>query len=453
MLAGTTNQPFERARGMTTKAVGYARSVRAWARYGAARALINSNCSPNEVRVARGVACVRTGSRRVGTCAWCCSHRGLSAAVSANAARRPHFSVESLPNRVIRGKLMVASRCWLCVLPVVLLAWCLPRAYGESAPPPVVDLHVDLPYQITAKGRPPNQGEGNYVARWLRPAGVTGVVLPLYVPRDVHPDGPQMADLLRVFDQTRKALAGVTPWTLGAPDAACAALGAGDSVAAFFSFEGATALGFELDSVERWVARGVRLFGLVHSYDTAVASSSGYTFRNPEYGLSRRGKALVRQIAALGGIIDVSHASDAATADILELAKARGSVVVATHSNARAVTNHPRNLTDSQIRAIGATGGVVGVAFHTPFLTTAPSSTVDDVVSHVLHVRKVGGIGAVALGSDFEGGIRPPKDMKDVRGFAVLARALRRAGLTDAEVRRVFGQNAERVLCPSALQR
>lgn len=341
---------------------------------------------------------------------------------------------------------------WL--IPVIGgLALGLPRAHGEPPTPAVVDLHVDLPYQVTAKGRSLAEGSGQYVASWLRRAGVAGVVLPLYVPRDVHPDGPQMADLERVFEQSRSALSVTPPWTIGGADGGCGALSGGEAVAAFFSFEGATPLGFDPSSVERWVARGVRLFGLVHSYDTAVASSSGYSFHSSEYGLSRRGKELVRRIATWGGIVDVSHASDAATSDILALAQARGSVVVATHSNARAVANHARNLTDAQIRAIAETGGVVGVAFHTPFLTASSTASLDDVVAHVLHVRKVGGVRAVALGSDFEGGIRPPKELRDVRGFPVLAAALRRAGLTDAEIRQVFGQNAERVLCSAPLRR
>lgn len=344
------------------------------------------------------------------------------------------------------------SLAWL-VIALGALVSTLPRAHGEAPPPPVVDLHVDLPYQVTAKGRVPEQGSGNYVARWLRSSGVAGAVLPLYVPREVHPEGPQMADLERVFERSRQALSGLTPWVVNAPGGPCAALREATGVAAFFSFEGATPLGFEPASVERWVTRGVRLFGLVHSYDTAVASSSGYSFHASEYGLSRRGKDLVRRIAAWDGIVDVSHASDAATADVLELAKARGSVVVATHSNARAIANHARNLTDAQIRAIADTGGVVGVAFHSPFLTGRSNASLDDVVAHVLHVRKVGGIRAVALGSDFEGGIRPPKELRDVRGFPILARALRRAGLTDMEVRQVFGRNAERVLCSSTLGR
>src|SRR5690606_5725591 len=124
--------------------------------------------------------------------------------------------------------------------------------------------------------------------------GVAAAVLPLYVPRDVHPDGPQMADLDRVFRVASRALSRQKPWRVTTDGTACGALRRREGVAAFFSFEGATPLGFEPADVERWVKRGVRLFGLVHAYDTALASSSGYTFRKPAYGLTRRGRELVR---------------------------------------------------------------------------------------------------------------------------------------------------------------
>jgi membrane dipeptidase len=138
---------------------------------------------------------------------------------------------------------------------------------------------------------------------------------------------------------------------------------------------------------------------------------------------------------------------------MLELANARRSVVVATHSNARKLANHPRNLTDAQIRAVAATGGVVGVAFHAPFLSDTRNARLADVVRHILHIRRIAGIAAVAIGSDFEGGIRPPPELRDVRGFPRLAAALREAGLSQREIEQVFGRNAQRVLCQTAVQR
>lgn len=339
---------------------------------------------------------------------------------------------------------------WLCSglsLALGLFAL-LPRPAMSRSPTPVavVDLHVDWPYQVTYQNKAPAQGNGRYVAEWLEQSGISAAVLPLYVPKK-PPQSPTMEDLKHVWTFASQALQRTPPWRASdSVRAACGWLAKASGPTAFFAFEGATPLGFDLASVRGWAER-VRLFGLVHAHDTAVASSSGYRFRKPGFGLTRRGQELVRRIHAHGGIVDVSHASDATIADVLALAKLRDAPVVATHSNARAVTNHPRNLTDAQLRAIGESGGVVGVAFHAPFLTGALEATLDDVVRHILHVRRVAGIETVAIGSDFEGGIRPPAQLSDVRGFPLLAQALREAGLSEPELSQVFGQNARRVLC------
>ena len=340
-------------------------------------------------------------------------------------------------------------RSWLPGLLALILVALVPRPATSKSPPPVpvIDLHVDWPYQVTYQGKSATRGNGRYVSAWLRESGIVAAVLPLYVPRKVHPEGPQMSDLLHVWNFSRQALNKTQPWQpRSRVGDACSVLSSRQGVAAFFSFEGATPLGFDLASVEDWAER-VRLFGLVHAYDTAVGSSSGYRFRKPGFGLTRRGQELVRRVHAYGGVVDVSHASDEMIADVFKMAAVRDAVVVATHSNARAITNHPRNLTDAQLRAIGQSGGVVGVAFHAPFLTGSTEATIDDVVRHIKHIRAVAGIEAVAIGSDFEGGIRPPPELADVRGFPRLAAALREAGLSESDVRQGFGQNAERVLC------
>lgn len=326
--------------------------------------------------------------------------------------------------------------------------------------PPVVDLHVDLPYQITAKKRAAGQGDGNYVAKWLKDAGVEAAVLPLYVPRDVRPGGPKADDFERVFTESGKALQALPEWLVPGFERAetnvghtrrvapCDALGDATRTVGFYSFEGLEPLAFNLSKVDEWASRGVRLFGLVHSYDTRVATSSGYKFTETTVGLTRLGQQVVERIYDVGGIVDVSHASDATVSDVLAYALERKVPVVATHSNARAVTHHARNLTDAQIRSIAKTGGVVGVAFHARFLTGGTRAALSDVVKHVLHIKRVGGIDVVAIGSDFEGGIRPPPELVDVRGFPALADALLEAGLSRAEVTQIFSGNALRVLCP-----
>src|SRR5690606_16110384 len=166
-------------------------------------------------------------------------------------------------------------------------------------------------------------------------------------------------------------------------------------------------------------------------------------------GLTPKGREVVEKIQGLGGLVDVSHASDAATDEILDRAASERAIVIATHSNARALAAHPRNLTDAQIRAIGESGGVIGVNFHQPFLSGSGRASLKNVVDQVLHLKRVAGVEHVALGSDFEGGIRPVAELADASRYQTLAQALLEAGLSRQEVRQVMGENALRVLCGS----
>src|SRR5690606_20870976 len=102
--------------------------------------------------------------------------------------------------------------------------------------------------------------------------------------------------------------------------------------------------------------------------------------------------------------------SDRAVEDVIALSRASGVPTIATHSNARALADHPRNLTDEQLRAIASTGGIVGVNFHSRFLVSGRPATLADVVKHVMHLVRVAGVEHVAIGSDFEGDINPPPE-------------------------------------------
>jgi len=217
-------------------------------------------------------------------------------------------------------------------------------------------------------------------------------------------------------------------------------------VRTFYAFEGAGPLADDPEALLLWAKRGLRIVGLVHTYANELASSSGDREPKP-FGLTEKGKVFVRRAFALGLILDVSHASDRAVEDILSLANEAHGVVVATHSNARALADHPRNLTDAQIRAIAATGGVIGVNFHGPFLARGRRARLRDVVQQFQHLRRTVGIDHLAIGSDFEGDIRPPDELRDASRFPELASALLRAGFVPDEVRKIFSQNALRLLC------
>lgn len=306
---------------------------------------------------------------------------------------------------------------------------------------PVVDLHVDLPYQIGFHGKTLRQGSGQAALAALERGNVSGVVLPLFVPRDVSPTGPRAEDLeasyLRVLEELFKGQGLELPGCGGV-----------DGVRTWLSFEGAGPLAAEPEALDAWVARGVRIVGLVHTEHNSLASSSGDP-RPVDYGLTDAGRALVRRAHALGVAVDVSHASDRAVSDVLALAGETQGVVVATHSNARALAEHPRNLRDDQLRGIARTGGVVGLNFHSPFVVRGRPATLRDVVRQAKYLVRVAGVAHVALGADFEGGIRPARGLEDASRFPDLAKALLAAGLSEAAVRALFSENALRVLCRS----
>jgi membrane dipeptidase len=325
---------------------------------------------------------------------------------------------------------------------LVLASGALPAS--ASAPFPVVDLHVDLSYQFNFKNKDFASSAGQFSARAMQRGGVAGVVLPLFVPRDASPDGPRIADLERSYARVSQALLHTPPFA----SAGCT-VKAG-SVRIFFAFEGSGPLASDPDSLVTWSARGLRIVGLVHTYANELASSSG-DLEPKAFGLTERGRAFVRRAFALGLLVDVSHASDRALADVLALAKEAHGVVVATHSNARALADHPRNLSDEQLRGIAETGGVIGVNFHGPFLARGRRATLRDVVAQLKHLTQVAGLDHVAIGSDFEGDIHPPAELADASRFPRLSAALLKAGFDEQSVRKIFADNALRVLCPPNL--
>jgi membrane dipeptidase len=306
----------------------------------------------------------------------------------------------------------------------------------------IVDLHVDLPYQLGTHGKPLREGTGQASLSSLQKGGVQGVVLPLFVPRDVSPTGPRAIDLEQ---QYQRVLGELLSREGGFALPGCSRT---ERVRTWLAFEGAGPLADAPESLTAWVARGVRVVGLVHTEHNALASSSGDA-RPITYGLTDAGRDIVRRSHALGVPVDVSHASDLAVSDVLALAQQTAGVVIATHSNARRLADHPRNLTDEQLRGIAASGGVVGLNFHGPFVVRGRPATLGDVVKQALYLVKVAGVDHVAIGADFEGGIRPARGLETAQSFDALGKALREAGLSEAALSKVFSQNALRVLCRS----
>jgi membrane dipeptidase len=168
-------------------------------------------------------------------------------------------------------------------------------------------------------------------------------------------------------------------------------------------------------------------------------------------GLRPEGRRMVESLRAHRVLLDLAHASPRTFWSALDAHRQGGhhavAPVIVSHTGARAVHDSWRNLDDDQIRAVAATGGVVGIMFHGGFLTGSPRrATAADVVRHVEHVIRVGGEETAAIGSDYDGFIIPPRDLRDVAALPRLTQAMLDAGHAPERIVRVLGSNPLRPL-------
>jgi len=206
---------------------------------------------------------------------------------------------------------------------------------------------------------------------------------------------------------------------------------AGDpaQVSAVLAIEGLHALDGKLESVDTLYAAGFRMMGLTHFFDNEVAASAhGVTHA----GLTPLGRQVVARMEALGVIVDLAHASSQTVQEVLAMATRP---VVVSHTGVAATCPGPRNLTDDQLRAIAANGGLVGIGYWDGAVC---EPTVANIVKAMQHAVQVAGAAHVALGSDFDGATRTPFD---TRGVAAITDGLLKAGLDQGAVARVMGGN------------
>ena len=164
-----------------------------------------------------------------------------------------------------------------------------------------------------------------------------------------------------------------------------------------------------------------------------------------EKGLKPFGIEIVERMNELGMLIDVSHLSDGGFFDCIKYSRVP---VVASHSNARSLCKHPRNLTDEMLHLLGENGGVAGVNFYSAFLRESGRAEISDLARHVLWMVDKAGEDAVALGTDFDGFPKEalPKGIRDVMDVAKLWEELERTGLTGRQIEKIASGNILRVM-------
>jgi membrane dipeptidase len=210
------------------------------------------------------------------------------------------------------------------------------------------------------------------------------------------------------------------------------------AIAAVLGVEGAHALGGDPGRVEALWRRGVRFMSLNHLSNNELAGSSFPLSR--ERGLSGLGREVLAEMARVGMAVDLAHASRTAIGEILAGPRLP---VFCSHTGLGSVTPRWRNLDDATVREVAARGGVVCVIFATAFLG---GGRLEHLVRHIERALEVAGEDAVGLGSDYDGFIRLPRPMRDVRDVPLLARALLGRGHAPATIRKVLGENLRRFL-------
>lgn len=205
-------------------------------------------------------------------------------------------------------------------------------------------------------------------------------------------------------------------------------------VGALLATEGLHPLEGRLDNLDTLAAAGFRMFGFTHFFDNEVGGSAHGAARG---GLTPLGRQVVARMDSLGLIIDLAHASPRLVDDILALTTR---AVVVSHGGVQGTCPGPRNLSDAQLRRIAAGGGVVGIGYWEGAICEVSAAAFARAVAYAI---RVAGEDHVALGSDFDGSTITPFD---ATGMGQVAEALRGAGLSDAQVAKVMGGNALRLL-------
>lgn len=208
--------------------------------------------------------------------------------------------------------------------------------------------------------------------------------------------------------------------------------------------EGADCIDTDFNALEVLHAAGLRSLGLVWSRENAFGHGAPMEAQpelDPGRGLTDAGFELVRECDRLGILIDLSHLTEAGFWDA---ASATDRPLIATHSNAHAISPSARNLTDRQLQAVAESGGVVGLNFHVGFLRPDcdrdRNTPVSMMIRHLEHMVGILGEGGVAIGSDFDG-CTLPRDIAGVAGLPKLVDAMREAGFGEALIEKICHKN------------
>ena len=215
-----------------------------------------------------------------------------------------------------------------------------------------------------------------------------------------------------------------------------------NKIGAFLSIEEGEVVKGKVKKLQEVYNKGVRILTITWNYKNKLGYPN-YQFKYKDKGLTEKGREIVCECEKLGILPDASHLSDGGFYDLLDICS---KPFIASHSNSRSITNHPRNLTDNMIKALGNKGGVMGLNFCSDFLKESGGKIafLEEIAVHAEHIKNVGGADVLCIGSDFDG-ILNEVEIEDSSQFDKLYNILKKHNFTDREIEKVFYDNVKRV--------
>lgn len=212
-------------------------------------------------------------------------------------------------------------------------------------------------------------------------------------------------------------------------------------ISAFLTIEEGEAMEGSLDKLWAFHQQGVRLITLTWNHENQIGFPN-IRFKNRDRGLKPFGKEVVEAMNHLNMLIDVSHLSDGGFWDVAALSK---KPFIASHSNARRVKAHPRNLSDEMLKAIGNSGGVTGLNFAHYFLSEDDYSKIQPMLQHMRHIINVAGLEALVFGTDFDG-ISSELEIENIGEIQQLIAAMEQGGFSPKEIEYITHKNGLRMI-------
>ena len=386
-------------------------------------------------------------------------------------------------NRILKlGYLFAISTLYVSAVAAITVSDKANKLAQENI---IIDSHIDVPYRLEEKWVDVTKATegGDFDYPRAKQGGLNAPFMSIYIPAslDSSANSTKLADKLIDYVE---AIVG------RAPDKFAIASSTADVEEQFtkslislpLGMENGSPIQGDLANLQHFYERGIRYITLAHSQANHISDSS-YDLRRKWKGLSPFGKELVQEMNKIGVLIDISHVSDAAFYQTIELTK---TPVIASHSSLRAFTpGFERNMDDKMIKALGKNGGVIQINFGSTFVTKRanawskkrsaeqkaveqkfgkdsdeykgfgdefsatnplPYATLDSVLDHIDHVVKLIGIDHVGIGSDYDGvGDSLPTDLKDVSTYPNLIQGLLNREYSDADIIKILSGNFMRV--------